>query len=329
LISSLLNLILSIRNYFYHRGWFKSVYFENPKSIVVGNLSLGGSGKSPLIHYLIENWPFDGKIAVLSRGYGRKTKGFRKLTKEDNSETGGDEPMTYVLTYPKLPVFVGEKRVEAIEKIKEIDSKIDFVLLDDGFQHQHLQGNVNIVCTPYQNLFYQDYMWPKGKLREPRPGIQRADIVLVTKCTKSISIQEKEDIMNRIHDYHLSVPIYFSVNEYEEPTKGLFKKWVAFAGIATPDLFFQKMEKLGKIQKKITFVDHHDFTEKEFKRLDKIASELDKDTGIITTYKDYVRILPYLKKYKNLHKNLGYLPHKLKIQDSKSFWKDLKRILGD
>lgn len=328
MLSYLLNLVLSLRNYFYHKGWFKSVYFDKPKTIVVGNLSLGGSGKSPLVHFLIENWKFKGKIAVLSRGYGRKTTGFRKLSKKfDSAETGGDEPMTYLYTYPNLPVFVGEKRVEAIEKIHELDSKIDYVLLDDGFQHQHLNATVNIVCTPYQNLFIDDFMWPKGKLREPRSGIQRADIILVTKCPNSISLEERETIKKRIHDFHLSVPVHFSVNEYEEPTKGKFKHWVAFAGIATPDLFFQKLSKLGKIKHKYSFVDHHDFTLKEIKRLDKTASNLDDSTGLITTYKDYVRLMPYLNNHKHLKKHLAYLPHKLKILNSRLFWKDLEEAL--
>lgn len=327
MISGLLHIILSIRNLFYDKGWFKSYSFQKPKTLVVGNLSLGGAGKSPLVQYLINNWQLPGKLAILSRGYGRKTKGFRQVTQQETAATVGDEPMTYHLSFPKIPIFVGEDRVAAIQQIKKLDSSIDFILMDDGFQHRSLKAHLNLICTPYQKLFYEDSLWPQGTLREPRAGISRADLILVTKCPPEITEKEKATIVEKIHQYHRQVPVYFSVNQYGNPSKGLFSDYIAFAGIASPDLFFEKISQLGNLSERIQFKDHHAFSKNELGRLENLAANLPANTGLITTYKDYVRLIPYFEEYQNLGKYLGYLPHSFEILDSQHFWLDLNKLL--
>ncbi len=180
----------------------RRLYFElfNKRSstkiptIIVGNLTVGGTGKTPMVLFLSNLLKSDYQLAVLSRGYGRKTNGFIEVEAKSLSENVGDEPKEIKLQEPELPVFVCENRLEGIEEIHDLDGNINMVLLDDGFQHLPLRANLNILLCNYQRPFYKDLVLPAGRLREFKSTAKGADMIIVTKCPQELSIDEAADM---------------------------------------------------------------------------------------------------------------------------------------
>ena len=301
-------LVTFIRNFLYDVGVFKSESFDIP-IIAVGNLSVGGTGKSPQIEYLIRLLSDNYQVATLSRGYKRSTTGFVLADHNANAKTLGDEPFQFYSKYPKTIVAVDENRVEGIEILLDLDKKPNVILLDDAFQHRKVKAGFYILLTAYDDLFCDDFILPFGNLREPSFGKKRADMIIVTKCPNDIDELAQQKIKDKLK---VSQPIYFtsiaydanvynesgrlSVNEIKEEEK------VVVAGIAKPKPFFDFLE--AKAEETMIFSDHHNFEEKDIITILNKA----KNNKIITTEKDYVRLNDKLPK-----KQLYYLPIQAKF----------------
>ncbi|GEC77215.1 tetraacyldisaccharide 4'-kinase [Flavobacterium aquatile] len=294
--------ITSIRNFLYDKGILKSYSFDIP-IIAVGNLSVGGTGKTPQIEYLIRLLLPNYKIATLSRGYKRKSKGYVLADINSTAENLGDEPFQMHQKFPSIKVAVDADRKNGIENLIKLDDKPDVILLDDAFQHRKVKAGLYIMLSAYDDIFYDDFMLPTGNLRESRSGAKRADIIVITKCPKDLSISEQERIKAKIK---FEVPIFFSFIDYDNNVYGeketleiseiIDKDKLIIAGIAKPEPFFNFIRRENDTV--MIFSDHHDFSEND------INTIREKSNGkiIITTEKDYVRL-----KTQNLN-NLYYLP---------------------
>lgn len=295
--------IASLRNFLYDKGIKKSTAFNIP-IIAVGNLSVGGTGKTPMVEYLIRLFSEKYHLAVLSRGYKRKTQGFYLANNATKMEEIGDEPFQYHSKFENINVAVNANRVEGVTKILEILPNTNLVLLDDAFQHRKIKAGFYIMLTAYDDLFVDDLVLPAGNLRECKLGVKRANVVVVTKCPKDLSEKEMLKIKNRIPfnnekiffsyiNYHHSI----TNNQAEILVSSLKNDFIAVAGIAKPEYFYKELN--GDVNDSLTFPDHHFFSDQDLKNI------LQKANGrkIITTEKDYMRLQNLLPK-----DQLYYLP---------------------
>jgi len=307
--------VAALRNSFYEKGLFKSKSFDKPV-ICVGNLSVGGTGKSPMIEYLIEFLVKDFRVAVLSRGYKRRTTGFREVLVESTVQEVGDEPLQFKQNFPKVTIAVCANRQEGIERLQD---RADIILLDDAFQHRRVRASTNILLTPFNDLYINDLVVPAGNLREFRSGAKRADIIVVTKCPEGVAYSALQEIQRKMK-LQEHQKIYFSKISYEEsiygPTEKLplnylrDKKFTLVTGIAKPKALvdFLEREKFTFNHKK--YPDHHDFSMSE-------VSKLKRNEIILTTEKDYMRLQPKLGKFA-----IYYLPIKtIILREQESFFR--------
>ena len=284
-------LVTSIRNFLYDFKLFSSSEFNIPV-ISVGNLVLGGSGKTPTIEYLIRLLSDKYKVAVLSRGYGRKSNGF--IIADSNSDPSliGDEPMQYYRKFNNIIVCVDSNRVRAINKLINSNLNPEVILLDDAYQHRKVKPKLSILLSEYSKLYSKDYVFPLGNLRESRGSANRADIIMVTKCDKNLNKNDKINIVKKLN-LNNKQSIYFSYIEYsnmvygEEGKKALSefknKNFTLVTGIADPSNMVNYLKNSGYNFNHISFNDHYNYLESDIVALNK--NEL-----IITTEKDYVKL---------------------------------------
>ncbi|MEZ4811789.1 MAG: tetraacyldisaccharide 4'-kinase [Allomuricauda sp.] len=283
-------LVVHIRNFLYDVGFFKSVSFTTP-TLCVGNLSVGGTGKTPMVEYLIRL--LEGhKIAVLSRGYKRKSTGFLLAGPESTVNDLGDEPYQLFRKFPKISLAVDADRRNGIARLEAL-VKPDIILLDDAFQHRRVKPSFSILLTAYGNLFVDDWYLPSGTLRDSKKEADRANMVIVTKCPESISDAERTSITRKLRlKSHQS--ILFSKLRYSDSIQGeggtimelsqLKGKEVALVtGIASPRPLLDYLKSKEIESKHFEFGDHHNFTEKEIQSFSHFQI-------ILTTEKDYVRL---------------------------------------
>jgi tetraacyldisaccharide 4'-kinase len=211
-LAILYGFITSIRNYLYDKGILKSYSFDIPV-IAVGNLSVGGTGKTPQIEYLIRLLSPNYKVATLSRGYKRKSEGFILADANANAEILGDEPFQYYKKFPQIQVAVDADRHNGITQLLAQKEKPEVILLDDAFQHRKVKAGFYILLTAYDELFCDDYLLPTGNLRESRNGAKRANMIIVTKCPPNITELAQENIKRKIG---LNLPVFFSFVEYDD-----------------------------------------------------------------------------------------------------------------
>lgn len=288
--SILYGLITQFRNFLYDIGVFKSYKFNFPV-IVVGNLSVGGTGKTPLIEYLVRLLSDNYKVATLSRGYKRKTHGFILADATSNAQILGDEPFQIHQKFPEVLVAVDANRKNGIEKLLSLPVQPDVILLDDAFQHRRVNAGFYILLTAYTDLFCDDFIVPAGNLRESRNGVARAQVIIITKCPRDLSVTDREKIINRIGS---DKPVFFSYIDYDEKvynetnalTVNELKNTnkLLLAGIAKPKPFFEYLKNNKDLQ--LTFPDHHHFTDNDVLNIKSQANT----RLIITTEKDYVRL---------------------------------------
>lgn len=296
------DMVTRMRNYLYDTGHKKSFQFEK-NIIVVGNLTVGGTGKTPMICYLIDFFLKHGKqVAVLSRGYGRKTKGFRICTCEDTPETVGDEPFTYYDRYgDNVMVTVGENRVLAIPFIFAEKPTLDVILLDDAFQHRSMKPSLSILLTTHKRPFWEDFLLPSGWLREAGSGAKRADIVIVTKSKRMQSYKELA-ILNK--------PYYQTGIKYGKPVLffGSFaqKKVVLVSGLADNQEFIVYASQHFEVIRTFEFKDHHPYSSKD---VDRIMATLE-NAMLLTTHKDAVKLRQF---YQLQSHTCAYLPIEVKF----------------
>lgn len=301
------DVVTTIRNLFFDVGIFKQTSFKIPV-IVVGNLSVGGTGKTPQIEYLIRLLQNDFKVAVLSRGYRRKTTDFVLLNDAHVALDVGDEPLQYFKKFKNINVAVDANRVEGIQKLMK-DKSPELVLLDDAYQHRKVKGSFYVLLTKFDDLFIDDFLLPTGNLRESRGGAKRANVIVVTKCPADLNQQQQETIKKKLEKYQKEV--FFTTISYGaiSSTKKTISiddlkeyKILLITGIANPNplLAFLNDQKIDF--KHLKFGDHHNFSSTE---TENIQQEFDAITStkkiILTTEKDFVRLEKSIE-------NLFYIP---------------------
>ena len=190
-------LAIAIRNWLYNKKIIRSTSFGLP-IICVGNLAVGGTGKSPMVEYLVRLLKDQFKVATLSRGYKRRTKGYALADDESTALEIGDEPMQFHIKFPDISVAVGEERLEAIPQLLHDRPDTQAIILDDAFQHRAIKAGLNILLTDYSNLFTRDFYLPTGDLRDLKSEYKRAEVIVVTKCKPDLTIHEKEKIIKEI-----------------------------------------------------------------------------------------------------------------------------------
>lgn len=289
--------IIRIRNYLYDKRLFSS-YQSDVFSINIGNLTVGGTGKTPHIEYLVRLLADTSQVAILSRGYGRKTRGFGQATASSIATEIGDEPLQIYQKFGgQIPVFVCEKRAIGLQKIQSEHPQTQVILLDDAFQHRAVSLHLNILLTDYGRLFYHDFLLPVGLLREPRIGAHRADAVVVSKCPPDITPPTRQAICQKIQHYtKANIPIFFSTFAYGRPRPygaGPLPPPTSFwllSGIAQPRLFESAAKQYFTVLGHSVFADHHEF---KITDLQRTVAEANQAT-ILTTEKDFVKIKPLL-----------------------------------
>ncbi len=281
-ISLMYGLVVFVRNYLYDIGLFKSIAFDTP-TICIGNLSVGGTGKTPMVEFLISHLKKEYKVAVLSRGYKRKSQGFVLASIDSKVEELGDEPYQIHAKFPDVIVAVDGDRRNGIS-ILEKKVKPDLILLDDAFQHRKVKPSCSILLTSYNNLYSEDWYLPTGNLRDSKREAKRADFIIVTKCPSGLSENERQSILNKLKPKSYQ-KVTFSYLVYDKaPLDALLnKRFTLVTGIADPTslVSFLKAKELNF--EHLRFSDHHFFTEEEIRILNGKEQ-------VLTTEKDYVRL---------------------------------------
>ena len=281
------------RNKLFELGLLKSEEFEIPV-ITIGNLNVGGTGKTPHTIWALSIMSSRISTAVVSRGYGRKTQGYILADSNSKGEEIGDEPKEILTRFPNIQLAVAEKRVEGISNLLALKNSPKAIILDDAFQHRYAKAGLNILLSTYKELFTQDVMLPGGNLRESKSGYKRADIIIITKCHKDLSQQEQEKIKSQIGILPHQ-KIGFSYFEYGKPIKksgelvDLPKRFVLLTGIAQTDYLTDYLDHQECEFKHLSYKDHHNFSNDDYKTI----GETCKTNGgltILTTSKDYARL---------------------------------------
>ncbi|HEX8022455.1 tetraacyldisaccharide 4'-kinase [Mucilaginibacter sp.] len=305
--SLIYGLVVGIRNWCYNRGVFKSTGFDMPV-IVVGNLDVGGAGKSPMTEYLIRLLKGNYNIATLSRGYGRATKSFLMATAESKASDIGDEPAQFKHKFPDVDVAVCEKRVNGVEQLKD---NHDVIVLDDAYQHRALEPGFSILLFDYSRVNEPHFLLPAGNLRESFGGRKRADVIIISKCPASLTDLEQGRVIKRIKPYpHQS--LFFTTINYlpvqamngTTVTNTIDNQTTVFllTGIANPKPLLAHLKKQTQLVVHHNYPDHHRFSLKNISKLaDEFSAFASQKKVIITTEKDAQRLgeqdlLPMVKK---------------------------------
>ncbi|MCS5489822.1 tetraacyldisaccharide 4'-kinase [Algoriphagus limi] len=297
------NLVTWVRNVLFDRGILQSQKSKIP-TISVGNLRVGGTGKTPMVEYLIRLFRDEYSLAILSRGYGRKTKGFLEADSTTSANQIGDEPFQIYEKFGKeVGVYVSEKRVLGVEKIQEKEEKPDLIILDDAFQHRYITPDFSILLTTWEQPFFNDYLLPMGRLRESRNGVRRADLVIVTKSPSQISKEQEEKYLRKIQKYTKSnTPVFFANLKYGQP-KPLFgnsnfqNKVILFTGLADPSSMVEFCKQEYILLASRHFPDHHHYTNQDIQSLQGLAEKYRDDNPVfLTTEKDGVKVKSLLPK---------------------------------
>ncbi len=321
--SILYGIIVWFRNKFFDWGILTSASYDFPV-ITVGNLSMGGTGKSPMIEYLIgllhNNYP----IATLSRGYKRKTKGFLLLNVASDAKDVGDEPLQFKNKFPEVLVAVDEDRQNGIKNLRALEQPPKIILLDDAFQHRKVTAGFSILLTAYGDLYSKDMILPAGNLRETASGAHRAQVIIVTKCHLDISKEEKRKIKASLaiksHQKLFFTGIHYEnyfTNGVQQIPLQLMENFSLVTGIAKPQPLVKHLRDNRLDFKHFAYPDHHLFTEKELQELRSLSL-------IVTTEKDFMRLKEHLP-----HEKLFYLPIKtVFLEDQEIFDKEVMSFVA-
>lgn len=317
----LYDLVTTVRNRLYDTGIRPCAKFELPV-VSVGNLSVGGTGKTPMIEYLIRLFAAQCHVATLSRGYGRKTKGVKIAGEDDSASTIGDEPLQFYRKFKdKAVVAVGEERAFAIPHILDRHPDVGIILLDDAFQHRRVKPSFQILLTDFNNLFFSDFLLPAGRLRESRTGASRADVIVVTKCPAKVTDDEMMEIERCIRRYNKKA-VFFTKISYGNilPVSGLspYKpdKVILVTGIANPAPMQDYIRSNFSLIKHFSYPDHHVYSKNELENICKAASLA--GASVVTTEKDVGKMDNRI--FQNASISLHYLPIEVEfIKDGKEF----------
>lgn len=301
-ISFLYGVITSVRNFFYDLGLFSSEHYDFPV-ISIGNLSVGGTGKTPHTEFVLNHFKENFNVASLSRGYGRKTKGIRIAKASDSAKTIGDEPFQILQKFPTITVAVAEKRRKGIQALRALKNPPNLIVLDDAFQHRSVKPGLNILLTDYSALYKNDLILPSGRLREPKWGAKRADIIIVTKSPTVLSPLELRRISVSLQpqDYQ---KVFFSyiaykkakpLNQAAEEINNIKDKFksrgvLLVTAIANPQALKLHLNRFSKEVVTLNFKDHHFFGDKDYAKIkNKLEQFLSPKKVIVITEKDAVK----------------------------------------
>ena len=303
--------VVWVRNWLFDKGFLKSTSYDFPV-ICVGNLSVGGTGKSPMIEYLIRFLKDQHKVATLSRGYKRKTSGFVLADKDTTASDIGDEPLQFYHKFgDDIQVAVEAERTKGIEALRNLPNSPEVILLDDAFQHRQVTAGFHILLTPFDDLYIHDWMLPAGNLREPVSGAKRADVIIVTKCPNHVSTEVCEKIKKKLrpkaHQHVFFTTIAYATKIQSERSELLLSSlkeeaFVLVTGIANPKPLLTFLNDQALAYTHLNYPDHHDFSESDIETLKEKA----RNQRIVTTEKDFMRLQGRVR-------NLFYLPIKVQF----------------
>ena len=326
-LSWLYGLAVGIRNALFEMGILKSRAFDVPV-ISVGNITVGGTGKTPHVEYLIRLLQDRWQVAVLSRGYKRKTRGFLVADDSTTARDIGDEPFQMKKKYPKATIAVDKKRVHGIETLTARDKKLDVVLLDDAFQHRYVKPGINILLVDYHRLIIYDKLLPAGRMREPLTGKNRADIVIVTKCpqdlkpmeyrviTKAMDLFPYQQLFFTTLTYGELQPVFNNQRENMELKTMKYLKSMSvllLSGIASPRQIIEDLTPQVACLHPLTFADHHNFRPKDVALINDTFESLPSPKCIVTTEKDAARIVTLKGLSDEVKQNIYTLPVHIKF----------------
>ena len=292
-----------VRNKLYEWNLLTSKYFNIP-TISVGNLSVGGTGKTPLVNYIISTFKNDYKIAFLSRGYGRSSSGYILASKNTVVNEIGDEPYLIKKNHNELIVAVSENRVHGIEKTLEKIKDIQMFVLDDAFQHRKLKCKLNIILSKFSRPYYDDFVIPSGNLREPKSGIKRAQIIIISKCPYDLNKTNRQEIIKKINPLPYQ-KVFFTTIDYNECLVGknnimindlIDSPILLVTGIADSSELEKYLNKKKIIFDHLRFDDHHNYSQKDINLIK--SKSIGKK--VVTTKKDYYKIIA-IESIKNIY----------------------------
>ena len=294
-------MVILVRNWMYKKNILKSTTFGLPL-ICVGNLSVGGTGKSPMVEYLVLHLKNQFRVATLSRGYKRKTKGYALANSETTAIDIGDEPMQFHQKFPDVPVAVGEERIVAIAQLLHDKPGTEVIILDDAFQHRSIQAGFNILLTEYSNLFTRDFFLPTGDLRDLRSSYKRAQVIVVTKCRPDLTEEESLSIIKEINPLKHQ-KVFFTCISYGMPyhiTRHDLRfieqdtEVLLLTGIANPRPLKNYLEDRVEEYNMMHYNDHHIFSIDDWKEIKKRFQSIETQKKImLTTEKDAMRLLKF------------------------------------
>lgn len=318
----LYGLIMELRNLLYESNVMRSSRFSIPL-ISVGNLSVGGAGKTPHVEYLVRLLRPYIDVATLSRGYNRKTKGFRFVLPQDNADAAGDEPLMYARKYKDIVVAVSESRAEAIPRMLQKYPRLQTIILDDAYQHRSIIPDLNILLTSHDMPFTRDYLLPSGRLRERKASYERADIIIVTKCPENFTEQEKEALKNEIKPFDYQ-HLFFSTYQYLPPYAFTdpsirieledVRHMVVISAIANTSHLIKYLDGFENEVISMEYEDHHYFTEFDIRQIRKHLDVLPEGKSIVvTTEKDATRLALHFQLIVDLKIPLFVIPVEVKF----------------
>ena len=321
-LSWLYGLAVKTRNQLFELGILKSRSFKTPV-ISVGNITVGGAGKTPHVEYLIRLLKDQHQVAVLSRGYKRKSKGFVRADADTTMREIGDEPFQMKQKFPDITIAVDRNRCHGIDLLTSGDEKetADVILLDDAFQHRYVKPGVNILLVDYHRLIIYDKLLPAGRLREPKDGKSRADIVIITKCpadlkpidyrviTKAMNLFPYQALFFSTIDYSPLEALFSNVEMPLEQVKGT--NVLLLTGIASPKQMQEDLTAMGANITSLTYSDHHQFKRKDIRHINEVFASLPGPKMVITTEKDAVRLQDMEDISKEVRENIYKLPIKV------------------
>ncbi len=324
--AALYNAVMRLRNHLYDIGHKPSFAFQS-KVIAVGNLNVGGSGKTPMVEYLVNLLADNHPTVTLSRGYKRETTGFRMAQAGDTAKTIGDEPLQIFRKYgDRIHVAVGEDRVYAIPNILHEYPETKVLLLDDAMQQRSIRPDLTILLTTFERPFYRDYLLPFGRLRESRRGACRADIIVVTKCEGTVDETTTLEMTSRIGRYAgVDKPVFFSAVAYGEPRPArgsgtVQRKVILVTGIANAEPVKTYCSNRYELVHHFRFADHHRYTAEDLLAIDRLCSSQPDPVSIVTTEKDLVKLdVPEFATYLDRHNWFSLPIHHVFLKDGAKF----------
>ena len=323
----LYGLAVIIRNWLYDNGILKSSSFGLPL-ICVGNLSTGGTGKSPMVEFLVLHLKGHFKVATLSRGYKRKTKGYALATAQTTAIDIGDEPMQFYKKFPDVPIAIGEERLVAIPQLLHDHPATQAIILDDAFQHRIIKAGLNILLTDCGNLFTRDFFLPTGDLRDAQSSYRRAQIIVVTKCRPDMSVTEKERLTKELRPQK-DQRIFFTCIAYGTPYHITHHNFtyideatevLLVTGIANPRPLKHFLEERIHTYYMMHYNDHHIFSIDDWRDIQQRFNGIEaKKKIILTTEKDAMRLLKFSQEIDSLPFYVMPIEHKFLFGDEPEF----------